>query len=305
MSKETLNAMPSCFSKEFAAVFTEKLGKLKNEKTVSLYLHTCEALCSASGKDFLELTRQDVLSYFQSPAVRSKKRNSRAAWMRILRAVARFTDERLGTDNLGAFSVPVEGQTIHIEASDLPKPEEIDKVLSQLKEEGDEELFLIIALVLETGLWTGEICTLTLGNFVLDTKGQAMIRIAPEVEEGFFRNIPLTHDTAALIASHGLSLSAGQKKSTDRFFTNAYGNPISERVLQKRLRDACLRAEVEPFSLTELRNLAVASMMQGGATADLLSYQLGITDTWFFRLNHAVEDLPKQAASYSHLRVIW
>ena len=293
------------FSKEFNEVLEKKTASLKNRRTAADYWHLCESLCRESGKDFLLLQKEDVIRYFTLPQVVRRKESSRAAWMRILRSVAKFTDDELGTSTLQAFLIDWQEPPADIEADNLPVPESVDRVLSLLKKENDRQLFLIIALVLETGLSTGELCRLNIGSFVLDAKGCPMIRIAPESDDGLYRNIPLTRETAALVSETGLLLPDGFRRYKDPFFVNQRGERITERVLQINLRNACLRAGEKPFTLTALRNLAITSMLQGGATADMLSYQLGITDNWFFRLDHAVRDLPKAAANYSHLKVIW
>lgn len=293
------------FSKEFSEVLEKKMASLKNRRTASDYRHVVESICRESGKDFLILCREDVERYFMLPQIARRKESSRAAWMRILRSVAKFTDAELGTSTLQAFLIDWQEPPADIEIDDLPVPESVDRVLSLLRSENDRQMFLVITLVLETGLSTGELCRLNIGNFALDVKGHPMIRIEPECEDGLYRNIPLSTETAALVSETGLLLPDGFRHYKDPFLVNQRGERMTERVLQLNLRNACLRAGEKPFTLTSLRNLAITSMLQGGATADILSYQLGITDNWFFRLDHAVRDLPKAAANYSHLKVIW
>lgn len=293
------------FSEEFSEVLERKCASLKNSRTASDYRRVCESLCRESGKDFLLLDKEDVARYFTLPQAIKRKESSRAAWMRILRSVAKFTDAELGTSTSQAFLIGWQEPSADIEASDLPVPESVDRVLTLLRKENDRQLFLVITLVLETGLSTGELCRLNIGNFVLDTKGRPMIRIAPENEDGLYRNIPLSIETAALVSETGLLLPDGSRRFGDAFLINQRGDRMTERVLQMNLRNACIRAGEQPFTLSSLRNLAVTSMMQGGAEPDMLSYQLGITDNWFFRLNHAVRDLDKSAANYSHLKVLW
>lgn len=292
---------PDFMSDEFRGVLLAKADSLKSPQARANYVGAVTALCRHCGKDFLRLTREDVEGYFDSIA--SRKRFTRSSRLTIFRSVAKEADRRLGTGTLRSFSVSLDPPEVSIEASQLPANGDVDRVLSWLRGQGDTLLPAVLATVLETGLSTSEICGLRIGDVLIEGTGRPIIRLAPETEDGMYRNIPLTRATAGLIARAGLLTDPARRTAADRLFVNRSGDPLTERTLQTRVREACLRAGAEPFTLQGLRNLAVAHMMKGGATADMLSYQLGVTDNWFFRLDHAVRDLDTSAAGCSHLRI--
>lgn len=292
---------PDFMSEEFYGVLMEKTGALKSTQTAANYIGAVMSLCRYCGKDFLSLTREDVDGYFRS--IETRKKFTRSSRLTIFRSVAKEADRRLGTDTLQRFNVNLERPELAIEASQLPANRDVDAALSYLSKSGDVMLTAVIATVLETGLSTSEICGLKIGNVLIEGTGRPLLRLEPAVEDGMYRNIPLTKGTAGLIAKAGLLTDPSRRTAQDSLFVNRSGDPLTERTLQIRLRDACRKAGVKAFTLQELRSLAVAHMMKGGATADMLSYQLGVTDNWFFRLDHAVRDLDMSAAGCSHLRI--
>ena len=288
-------------SPEFLEILEAQLEEMQSLQVRRNYRSAVKRITDFAKKDFLDLSAYDVEAYFKSLPKHSPR--SRITIRRMLASVARYVDGTLDTDLERAFIIDVGDGAIYIEAQELPSYENIDTVLSYLKKKDDMQLFAIIQLALETGLSTGEITALKYGDFCVDANGMPLIRLDPPENGIYHRNIPLRKELSELI----LKVGAGNPfhAASDPVFVNRHKKPISDRVLERDLQTAIEASGAEPFTLRSLRTLGVSEMIRGGAPVDVLSYQLGITDTWFFRLNHAVRDLPKAAASYSHIRVSW
>ena len=69
------------------------------------------------------------------------------------------------------------------------------------------------------------------------------------------------------------------------------------------LKKACEDAKTKPIRLNDVKTIARAAMLKGGASMDSLSYQTGLTKTWFFRLNRLVKEYNTAAASFNILKV--
>lgn len=289
------------FSDEFKNIFEEQISEFKSEKTKSVYSSKVSELCDYSKKDFLDINNSDVISFFD--AVKMRSNNSKCLWLRIFRSVAKNVDAIKDTSLTENFFIPeVIEQDIYVDPNKMPSLKSLDVLMAFLKDSEDEQLFLILSLLLETGLSINELISLKVGNVAIDTNGSVFLVFEPKVEEGIKRYIPLSKNTALLLQKEG---SKGEitSKSSAIFLNRKYRTPLQLRTVEKNLKKACLDAGIESITLRNLKDIARAAMLKGGASVDSLSHQTGMTKTWFFRLDRLVKELDTAASSYNIIKV--
>lgn len=288
------------FSCDFKKIFEEQLLEFKSEDAKVHYASKVSELCDFAKKDFLELSKSDVVNYFD--AVKRRSNNSKSLWLSIFRSVAKNVDAVRDTNLAENFIISADiHPDVYVDPEKLPPLGEIDKLLSYLKDSNDEQLFLILSLMLETGISINELISLKVGNIAVDTSGRVYLVFLPTVEEGITRYIPISKKTALLLDKQG---SKGETFNKDsNIFLNKYHEPISLRSVQMSLKKACEDAKTKPIRLNDVKTIARAAMLKGGASMDSLSYQTGLTKTWFFRLNRLVKEYNTAAASFNILKV--
>lgn len=288
------------FSDEFRDILSEHIAGFKSQKSKSVYSASVSDLCDYLEKDFLDVTAEDIKAYFEH--ISDKKENTRSFIFHALRSVAITADERRGTSLKKSFFLPSPPVAkIYVDPGDVPPLEDIDRLLVYLKDSGQRQLFVILTLMLETGLSVQELITLERKNFAIDPEGRVFIVFEAKDEYAIPRNVEIRSETAMLVESFGRERPADAVG--DSLFLNSKKAPLSLRVFERQLKKACEDAGTGPVRLREVKNVARAAMMKGGASANDLSYQTGLTGAWFFRLNRVVrEDIPK-ASRYSVLKV--
>lgn len=273
----------------------------KSTKSKSVYMSKIIDICDYCEKDFLELTKNDVLEFFDY--VKRRSVNTRLLWLRIYRSIAQEADQVYGTRLIDSFILPEQlEQEVYIDPQKMPAISDIDKLLDYLKESGDDQTFLMIALMLSTGISIKELISLKAGNIVVDTEGAVFLMFEPKTKEGITRYIPLTKDIAELLQKFR-ARGAESIMQNDYIFLNKLDQPLSLRSAQLILQKACEAAGTDPIRLRDLKDIARAGMLKGGATFGALSYQTGLSQTWFFRLDHLVRGMNLAAANYNVLRV--
>lgn len=289
------------FSEEFKNIFEEQISEFKSEKTKSVYSSKVSELCDYSKKDFLDINNSDVVSFFD--AVKMRSNNSKCLWLRIFRSVAKNVDAIKDTTLTESFFIPETiKQDIYVDPAKMPSLKSLDVLMAFLKDSDDEQLFLILSLLLETGLSINELISLKVGNVAIDTNGSVFLVFEPKVEEGIRRYIPISKNTALLLQKEG---SKGETTSKDAaiFLNRKYRTPLQLRTVEKNLKKACSDAGIESITLRNLKDIARAAMLTGGASVDSLSHQTGMTKQWFFRLDRLVKELDTAASSYNIIKV--
>jgi len=285
-------------SPEFESLLEEIAEGLKLEHTKKVYVSEACDLMDFAKKDFLKLSHGEVKAYFDSLCGLGRK--TLVKKLSILRSIARKCDEMYNLSLITSFTGVTEPTPDeYIRLNELPALPDVGKVLSYLYNEGEYELYAILSLAIETGLSTEEICSLEYKDFFYDPSGQRFIKLAADSLSAPERFIPLKEETAELIEKIG-----GTRKSargSDRIFRNRRGGAMTERVLQMKLHDACGKTGVKPFGIAKCRSLAIASILAAGGPVESLSYQLNLTNRWFYRYNHVVKELKTSAIAYNPL----
>jgi len=298
------------YSKYISERFMEILHKyyaekIKTKRTEQQYIYVFNALCDHAQCDFLDISREQIRSYFagidQNTIIKSTNYD-----LSVLRAVSRYMDEnaadfQIEPRYLDLFSViEVVLPDMEFKIENLPDFESINQVLAYFKSEGDIVGFLSCSLVLRTTLTTNELVSLERNMFLQDANGNYGIRL--KLTNHAYRYVKLPDDIVELINQYSL-------QRTDNLpcvFLNKKGKAVSARALQNRLRDACLACNVTPFTYNDLRTLSQALMIKEGAPLGKLAEHINVKNmSWFFRYNRVVEALDDSAVDYSHLKIVW
>jgi len=291
------------FSAEFAQILDDMTAEFKSEKAKSTYLNLASAITRHCRKDFLELTREDVTEYFSKKNALSD--STKASNLSRYRSMAAKADEKFGTKLSSCFAMETPPPMKELSLKGLPSYYDIDNVLTSLKEKGDMQTFLLITLALETALSTSELAGLKLRHIYTDKTDKPYIRFEPAVKGAMPRFVPISKNASNLIGDLLLSRNKVRAFPEDSIFVNKYGGLLSARLMERNLRDACIDANVKPFTLSDLKTLSSAKQLKEGIPADVLAQRLGTTGFWFFRLNRIVTELDGEPMKYNHLEVKW
>lgn len=291
------------FSEEFSQILDDMTSDFKSEKAKSTYLNLASAITRYCKKDFLDLTKDDVAEYFSKKSTLSD--STKASNLSRYRSMAAKADEKFGTKLSSCFAMETPPPMKELSLQGLPSYYDIDSVLTSLKEKGDMQTFLLITLALETAFSTSDLADLKLKNIYTDKTDKPYIRFEPAVEGAMPRFVPISKNTSNLIGDVLLSRNKAGSFPDDCVFVNKYGGPLSGRLMERNLRDACIDANVKPFTLNDLKTLSSAKQLKEGIPADVLAQRLGTTGFWFFRLNGVIAELEGEPMKYNHLEVKW
>ena len=306
-----LREMCSCISEETENLFLEYTARFIRQTTRRQYAGLLALFCRETKCDFMEITQEKTDRFFQNHTKSSTVKTLQ--WqIAALRGFARFIDEKqavVQSQNVqksGATSNP-EG---HFERAfpkmqfewslqpiaPIPKLEHVDQVLTYFYERDDLTMFVAISTILRCGLTTRELCGLNVGHIFMDADGQKGM-IIPDTHRRE-RKIKLPDDLFDLIVR---LIPAQVEKDFPVFRLRRFEKRLSARMLEHYIKDACEALEIPPFTMTQLRNLAVASMVQGGAPAQAVSDYLGTDILWITRYDVAVPELKDSAVDYHHI----
>jgi len=307
MDGNELRILSPCISEKTADLFVRYSSRLKYPHTKTSYTCILAGFCNECGCDFLSVTYNLVISYF------SKKEKeyeiSTLKWQAsMLRSFSQFVDKALAsaepeedadysrTHYQNLFSkFPFE--KISLGAANAPSLQDVDQVLSCLKDNHNFSAFAALSLVLRCGLTCSEVCSLSKGNFIMDKKGNAGIVFRGAQD----RYIKLPADMITLLSA--LVDPTGDSDSP-MFRSQKWGRPMSHRSLERYLKETCEEAGVPGFSLQQLRNLAIGIMLEGGASQNEVADYVGTGVEWIPRYDSCIPDLEHAAVDFSHIRII-
>lgn len=285
------------YSDAFKDAFIEHL-KDKKPNTLKGYTSVVYQVCHSTSKDFLSLSYADFLAFFCSV----KNPQTHNVYLGYMRVLTRYLDNRLRTRLYESVSkIPKNPKDVIISYKNLPKYEDIDKVFEYLKDKEDKTTFTAISLALILSLTTQEICDLKRKQFFIDKNGEAGIRIYTDKQVDRFLFIPDNLKELILTVR-------GDRNSTsaeDYLLLNKQQRPLSPRVIQKNLHDACIDCDVEPFTLSSLRTLSISNIISQGADLNELARRNGTGTTWFFRYDRVVKELKSDPIKLNHIEVKW
>ena len=293
--------------------FSQYRKHFKNTRTANEYAYMFADFFNLLKKDILQISAEDVHYYFSS--VRDKYSNhSLCTRIRALRAFARYLDAEASNDTDDFdMVVPDLQREEPAEISDTGRftglfPEfsfeceqplvvgitmrDIDRVLSTLMDEQNVTLFAIISLVLRTGITTEEICGLKIQQLVTNGQADQCGIMILGIRNRFIK--------VHLISSHCCYCFPSKQtmKTGNLFLTGLKRCPFTQRNLLLEIKKACLRAEVRPFTLQQLRNFAILLMLRSHAPEELVSDYISTDSRWMSKYKEAAPSLNAAPCDY-------
>ena len=301
------------FSERFTEALNARLSSLSSAKTRNNYATEAEHFCSWCKKDFLNVKKKDVEDYLFDLAARNRTEETLKAKYSMLRSIARCCDAELGTklDETAFADISIGKFKERVRKEDCAVLEAVDKVLEYCSEKGanpDPKLYLMISLALECAVPTRDLIDLTCGDVHLNELGQPYLNLAAKKSgKGsgeWMRQIPLKDNTAELL--NLLVAQRGAVNMNDRVFLNKWGEPFTERQIQRLFTAAMENAGIDKkdwLTVSKLNARAVVEMAAGGASPQDLMDQLDHTTPWFTRYDSMVKDLAATPVALNRITV--
>ncbi len=315
-----LREMCSYISEETETLFLEYTSRFIRQTTRRQYAGLLALFCRETKCDFMEITPEKTDRFFQNHTKNSTIKTLQ--WqIAALRGFARFIDEKQAAaqeqeqnQEQKAPHVQESAETVNMEGhferafpkmqfewslqpiAPIPKLKHVDQVLTYFYERDDLTMFAAVSTILRCGLTTRELCGLNVGHIFMDADGQKGM-IIPDTHRRE-RKIKIPDDLFDLIVR---LIPSQAEKDFPVFRLRRFEKRLSARMLEHYIKDACEALEIPPFTMTQLRNLAAASMVQGGAPAQAVSDYLGTDILWITRYDVAVPELKNSAVDYHHI----
>lgn len=277
---------------------------LRSVKSKDSYAYLLAGICNFSRQDFLVLIPSTINAYFHQKAKECSINTLR--WqISAFRSFSKFIDTELANKGKNPIYYELFSNTgfafedLEPEVLDIPTYENVNRVLEYLKAEGDLMLFTAMALALRCSLTSEEICNLRRQQIIVDTSDNYGIHFVKNKEDERFVKLP--EDVIKLLVEHIRDIPM----ASSYLFLNKRGKPITKHYLQVLVRNACLAAGVDSFTMQQLRSLSIGQMLAYGAPTKSLSYYIGIGQEMIYRYNKYVPELENAAVDYSHIFIRW
>lgn len=281
LSKNTLDNIWSNFSTRF-----------KNQKAKDSYYCDINMCCDFLKKDFLEIQKLDAETYFlYLKSLIQKDEMKITTFIKKLRELSKFSSYIV--ENKKLYNVPAEFENFfevyllslkEKEKIDyLPTLEEIDKVL-YVASETNIMYYTIISIVFRTGIKPLEISELKFNDIFIDPNGTYI-----KVERNKSLRIVYIPDDLRDIIEKYIKTYYYNNKS-ERLFFNSRENALTSRYLERMMEELTQKADVEHFTLYDVRNLSASLMLAYGATTKQVSETLGITEAGILRYDEVLFD---------------
>lgn len=295
----------------FYRALSEKLSSLKDLTRLN-YLSAARSFLTFTGKPFNQTTVDDACDYMEHMLEKGKRDRYRRAQLSMLRSIAAAYDTSAGTDVSGSVfaHVSAESGSDKVTKTDCSDLSAVDSVLGLLKEDGDsgKQLYLIIALALESGVQARDIYGLRCRNVRINAAGQPYLDLPPispdEKGESWSRQFPLKDGTARLL--NELVAAKGTTAPDDLVFTNTLGAPLTSKTLNRMLKTAQDRAgipEEKRFTLSKLYNRCIMEIRNAGADTVKMQDEFQHTSVWFDRYDSRIKDFGDSVLSFNRITV--
>jgi len=138
---------------------------------------------------------------------------------------------------------------------------------------GNQRLYTIVEILLQTGIKIGELCRLTLADVTKDPKTKTPISIhIREFQNNPARDIPLNKRAAEALEAY---LKIRPKTNEAVIFVTAKGNPIPVRNVRLFITRAFEKAGIKGAKVNDLRNTFIVHQIQKGANLLAISKVVG------------------------------
>ena len=246
------------YSDKFNEILLEYKQAANCSRTYTEYTRVINNICNYLQKDFLEIDELDAERYFNSlkATIRTGKVTRKTVGMRLscCNTIAKFIEQQYGElSYMNPFKLITRPEvSASISPTSIPSIEELDMIMTQAKEEGDD-IFLIMALATRMSLSSTAIVKLT-KNDVLEEKGRLYLKTEP-VSTKPANLLMVPDDVQPILKKHLETLKTDEK---GHLFFNKHNNPLTIRNLDTIVKKIIDRSGIEnTYTLKDLRKRGV------------------------------------------------
>lgn len=269
---------------------------LKSAQSKREYYFALKDVCIYSRKAFLDINHIDAQAYFNYLRTTRLKASTITARQAKLRSISNFLIRQANLLDIEYSYNPfvninfMPETSFYIDSSHVPDITELDNLLSRAS--FDPELYLVLALVIKCGLSTGEICQIRMSDFFLDSIGYPYLKIA---FKGKSRDIKISSDVVDILNAY-----ANLKCPSTYLFENRNKKPLRVRDLERHYQK--LFYDVS-YTLSDIRNGAIAAMLAQGIPQASVAAYLGITPVWLRRFEPHIPEMGLQAIDLNRITI--
>lgn len=269
---------------------------LKSAQSKREYFFAVKDVCTYSRKSFLEINQIDAQAYFNYLRTTRLKASTITARQAKLRSISNFLMRQAKLLDIDYAYNPFANinfmpeTSFYIDSRHVPDIEALDSLLSRAS--SDPELYLVLALVIKCGLSTGEICQIRMADFFLDSIGYPYLKIN---FKGKIRDIKISSDVVDI-----LNVYTRFKSPVTYLFENRNKRPLRVRDLERHYQK--LFSDVD-YTLSDIRNGAIAAMLAQGIPQASVAAYLGITPVWLRRFEPHIPEMGLQAIDLNRITI--
>lgn len=263
-------------SEFFSKEFTERViplflkSKLSNRTKKEYYRYTIH-LCDFLQKDFLEITAEDVQTYFNCLKDREKPVTDKT--VRLLKA-AFITMEKYAkgkewdTETSIFSSIKLNKTDDHINADRIPTVKEVGQLLETAKE--DAKTHIALLLISRMAFSASRITSLKKSQLQMDRDGDLYISVTKRDKTTYLMAVP--DDIKEELLRYCNSID------TEYLFANKKGKPLNRKTIY-RIIDGCrIKAGIDTkCSAKDMRNRALLEQLHTGASREEVAEYTGIS----------------------------
>lgn len=249
----------------------------KKKRTADEYFLAATHICDFAKKDFTDLTKEDAKAYWDFLECHEKadgtKISKRTIKMRFvgLKQLAKYImaayPDYMEENPFDGIALPETNESLRLQR--IPSLKEIDDLLSACK--SDTQMFLIVSMISRMGLTAKEVVNLKKQQ-ILET-GENEIAILFLAKDGKTEELrPVPEDIKDMLLGY-----IDKNGVEEHLFFNQWGKTLTERNLDYLLKKYSELAGTETFfSVKDLRNRAILSMLQTGTDPRTVAQYSGI-----------------------------
>lgn len=269
---------------------------LKSAQSKREYRFAMKDVCTYCHKPFMDINHIDAQAYFNYLRTTRLKDSTIIARQAKLRSISNFLIRQaklLDIDyNYNPFAninyMPE--NSFYIDSSHVPDIKVLDTLLSRAST--DPEMYLVLALVIKCGLSTGEICQIKMSDFFLDSIGYPYLKIS---FKGKTRDIKISSDVVDILNAY-----VNSKAPVTSLFENRNKKPLRVRDLERHYQK--IFSDVA-YTLSDIRNGAIAAMLAQGIPQAAVAAYLGITPVWLRRFEPHIPEMGLQAIDLNRITI--
>lgn len=294
------------YSESFLQIFKEYLAGIHNSRTAYEYQGYVILLCNYCEKDFLDIAREDVISFFhymegkrQNGTLSGKTVCVRLSCYRTLALYIQQNHQELEYKN-PFLDIKKPDINDEIRVINMPSMEELDVVMSIAKE--TPMYYCILALATRTALSASNIVRLTFRNIkIIEEQTVLQISQGTKRKEDFFVRLP--EDVEIILNDYINMLDTEIIDREGHLFYNKYKHALTIKNLDDGIARILKKSGLEKkYTMKDFRTRAVLEYAKAGATEHEIADYTGLGELRirsFYRAANKVADCPANLVNYS------